>query len=703
MRAALGILCLAIAVPALAAPKDEPKKADPPREFPALKPLLADRLGTLEKDLAVRMLHRADPPSAAAELQIDLRVIQRWCLGQAILAKPEGDLQIAAVLRAAALSRALTELETPWQSSPPSFTATQKEAAGQLHKISYELNDLKEVSELDELSRRLGAAMENVASPTPVDPRTIPLMRPQPLQLATGATTEPVAREGPRTTADLSAEITRAAISIPLRQQLLAVARAATSAAADPAQKSDAAALQQMLANGVDLAKGLSSTTALSAEVRADIETQLAEGLALFTDSRTRGAGRDRVAQLNEYRAVMNRLARNKLSSELRKTLAPAFVYVQMHAEQGQKILNAIEGFADVSARFESIPRRDNPVANLRRPTEEAAKQVEAARGAFVTMANDATVNAEALTTPLADLTAAVELYAVLDGMQKTYETLNGYKPRPFGAIEARTLKAAVIATATLKSPSRADAGRYLSDLSKLAQLSGEVTVRSLSDIPPAVVKAYAGVSLGEFEAKCKLVMAELVSQVASGVELDKKKVARLRAVGDLCDSLRYAALAERSVAALGPLQRWADWSLSVEQVQALLQPYQKQLSTAFGGFIADVPDAVEKFQKQQGLYLPLVALLNQDAAYADQCAALPTGLAGDLAQLLTPMDGQPFRTERYLSFTGIVSAMAPPESDDAALAIDFAMKRLARDLRRAVQDLQAADFHAAPNPPRGK
>jgi hypothetical protein len=696
---------------ALAAPRDEPRRPDEPKRpeepksFPSLKMVLADGMSALEKDLAVKMMHRSDgsgSTGAMLETQIDLRVIHRWLLGQAAVAQPQSDLQIAALLRAMELTRAIAGLDESLRARAAA-TPSQKEAAGQIRKISFALADLKDVAELDDLSHRVGYAMQNLASPTMVDPRTIPLMRPAPFRIAAGATTEPATREGPRTLADLSAEITRAAISLPLRQQLLAVAKAATTAAADPNQQADAAALQQMLANGVDLAKGLSATTALSTEARTDIETQLAEGLALFTDPRTRSAGKERVAQLNEYRAVMNRLARNKLSSELRKTLAPAFIYVQTHAAQGQKMLNAIEAYASICEGFDAIPRRDNPVINLRHVTDDAARQFEAGKAAFIAMANDPNVSPEVLEIQLADLSAASELYAILDGMQHTYDTLNGYKPRPFGAIETRTLKAAVAATATIKSPTRSEAIRYLSDLSKLAQLSGEATARSLSDIPPPVVKAYAGISLGEFEAKCRLMMAELVSQVASGADLDKKKVARLRSVGELCDSLRYAALAERAVAGLAPLSRWVDWTLTVEQAQAMLLPYQKQLSAAFGGFISDAPDAVEIFLKQRGDLLPLVALLNQDIAYADACAALPTGLAGDLAQLMTPMDGQPFATERYVSFAVTVGALADADSDEAATALDFAIKRLARDLRRAVRDLQSAGAAPIPKPAKGK
>ena len=701
----ISLLCIS------ASPADPQGLKVAPKSFPSITLILVDQSTKLEKDLAAKLIRRPEIPAsgaAMADLQIDLRIIQRWLLAQTAIAAMESDVQIACLLRAMQLAGVTGKLEEALTAVSVPFTRSQGEAAALIHKMSYDLPDLKGVGELDERCKRLGYALHNIASPTPVDARTIPLMRPEPLQpdLATGEISIP--RDGPRTLAELSSEITRATISTSLRQQLLAMARTAMDAAVstDPARQTDAAVLQQMLNGGVDLAKGLSATTALSADARDEIETQLAEGLALFGDPRTRIAGRQRVAKLNEYRIVMNRLARGRLSPELRKTLAPAFGYALIHPEQGRKILNAIDAFVGVCQHFEATPRRDNPVVNLRRPTEDAARQFEAARLAFITGINDpgSSLTMDALDGQIADITAAVELYAMLDGMQQTYETLNGYKPRPFGAIESRTLKAAVTATAAIKSPARTDALRYLSDLSKLAQLSKAVTQQSFSDIPPAVIKAYTGASLADFEAKCRLTFNELVTQVAGGTEMDKAKIARLRAVGDLCDSLRFASVAERALAAIPPLSRSIDWTLTVEQSQNLLVPFQQELSAAFAGFISDSPTAVEKFLKRRDAFLPLVALLNRDASYAGQCAKLPEGLKGDLARLMTPIEGQPFSTERYLSYAvTVASLLAVTDADAVQTATDFAMKRLSRDMEFAVRDLKSDDAGMPSKTVKGK
>jgi hypothetical protein len=664
-------------------------------EFPSVKSVLADRIATLDKDLAGRMMRRGEsgggPGSPILELQIDLRIIQRWMLTQAVAAKPATAAQIALLLRADELAAATAGVE---EAVKPGTTPSrsQSDAMAQIHKLSFDIPaELKDVAQLDELCKKLGYSMENVASATPIDARTIPLMRPRPISEGDDGTRESKPKDaGAKSIAELSAEITRATVSIPVRQQLLVIAKLASAPAgsSDPAQQADAASLYQMLVAGVDLAKGISTSSAFSVEARTLIETQLAEGLALFSDSRTRAAGRERVQRLSDYRQVMNRIARGRMSAEARKALGPALAYAQTHAEQGQKLLDVIESYLSACERADALGRRENPAPQLRRPSEDVAKQIDTARAAFVAAANEIggttlTVTPEGLENQVAELSALLDLCAVLDGMQQTYDTLNGFKPRPFGAIEQRGQKAALAAASTTKSPSRTEAINFLLDLPKLARLSAVVTQRSMADVPPAVIQAYAGVSMSEFESKCRLMLGELVNQIAAGGEPDRKKIERLRSVGELCDGLRTAMVAEQALATMAPLHKWVDWTITVEQAQALLAPYQKLLSSAFGGFITETPDAVERYLRLRGHFLPLIALLRQDSMLTDQCAALPDGVSADCARLMTPIDNQPFATERYLSYAVSVWVMLADDDPDAgATALDFAMKRLERDVK---------------------
>ena len=122
------------------------------------------------------------------------------------------------------------------------------------------------------------------------------------------------------------------------------------------------------------------------------------------------------------------------------------------------------------------------------------------------------------------------------------------------------------------------------------------------------------------------------------------------------------------------------------------MQPYQKDLAAAFSGFVQDAPGAVEKFLQHRGEQLPLIALLNRDASFSEQCLTMPEGLTGDLARMLAPLDNQPFGTERYVSATLLAGAMLVDIDPDAADEFtDAVMQRLKHDLSAAVRDLPAA------------
>src|SRR5260370_20205607 len=246
----------------------------------------------------------------------------------------------------------------------------------------------------------------------------------------------------------------------------------------------------KMRGDGVDLAKGLGGTTAFTQVARAEIETQLSEGLALYADPRTRSAGQVRIDQLSQYRNVMNRISRSSLSAEQRAALGPAFAFAQTHPEAAAKVLDVVDEYAAACAEYDALPKRGNPVANLRKATEEAARLVEGARQGFIASTRDLgsgglAVTPEGLAEQEAELHSLIDLYTALDGMQKTLETLNGYKPRPFGGIEARVQKAALAAPAAFKSYARTDAMRALLEIAELAKLSAALGDRSLAAVAP--------------------------------------------------------------------------------------------------------------------------------------------------------------------------------------------------------------------------
>ena len=105
-------------------------------------------------------------------------------------------------------------------------------------------------------------------------------------------------------------------------------------------------------------------------------------------------------------------------------------------------------------------------------------------------------------------------------------------------------------------------------------------------------------------------------------------------------------------------------------------------MAAAFIGFASDAVDPVERWGKVQGRYAPLVALLNRNAGYAEQCETMPIGFGGEIARLATRMEGAPFGNERFASFAvGMWAAFEWAGDETAAdrTAIVLA-RRLSRD-----------------------
>jgi hypothetical protein len=180
-------LFVIVAMSAIAAPTTGPATtqsatpADAAKNFPSLKDALAPQLASLDRELADRIMKCQETPAGMQlqllELHIDVRVIQRWFLSQAISAKPVNELQIIARLRSIELGDAIPLLE---KSLPPTAmpNRTQVEAMNRLHKLSFELGEPKDAQQLDEIARKVGTELTTISSSTPIDPRSLPRMRP---------------------------------------------------------------------------------------------------------------------------------------------------------------------------------------------------------------------------------------------------------------------------------------------------------------------------------------------------------------------------------------------------------------------------------------------------------------------------------------------------------------------------------------------
>jgi len=141
----------------------------------------------------VLILHRADTPAAQQpmlDLQIDLRILERWLLVQASNADPESERQVQAYLRSYQMGVASAQMQDLLKLTPNrAMTHTQSDAMVRLHQITYNLPDVKTPKEkgqddkdpltIDQVCHDTGEAMLNIASAQPVDAKTVPLMRPK--------------------------------------------------------------------------------------------------------------------------------------------------------------------------------------------------------------------------------------------------------------------------------------------------------------------------------------------------------------------------------------------------------------------------------------------------------------------------------------------------------------------------------------------
>lgn len=688
---ALALACAAAAssVTLRAAP---PPPQTRPASLPATNPvklLLADELNQLDREIASRMIRRADYPPARRgriELEIDLRILERAVVASAADARFESNEQAAAWLRARQFRDAVRSFEEAKSQDSTAGTPSQQEAMGQLHKLSY-----APAGASDDFCKSAALALANAVNPSPVGPNALPPMRPKPI-----SNVEATKDHAP-TVGELSDEVHRlAAISGTLRQQLLNLASLAG------AEKDDKT-LTTLLAQSVALARGLQSNTAVGPEARIGIETQLAEGIVLFTDPRTRDAGKSRVESLSQYRQTLGRIGKLGLSREQTDQLAPAFTWAQANPDAGgARLLTTIEQYFDACAQWDALPTNVVALpAPVRRAVEDIRGQFTRVRGAFLQEASrigSPGGNPASLDAQVED---AKRLCAVADDLLSTpasLDTLNGLKPRPAGALEKRLATAAASAAAPTFAATRTEGQKFLDAVHNLATLTRELGAKPLTDIPAPVVQTWAGGRLDSFDHRWHTLAADLANSLAAGAtDLDAPKFARLQTGLKLIESLRTAAQLEAALGKIPSLARWADWSIDPAALHAVFAPYKEATASAVFGFSSDTPDAIDKWQHLAPRYQPLIALILRDAAYADQCQSLPIGVVADTARLATPFDNAPFATERYASYAVSVWAQFEKSGNDDQsdrLSITLA-RRLARDLKL---DLKIDD-----TPPRKK
>lgn len=610
---------------------------------------LADEIVQVEREIALRMMRRADlapDKRPKNDLETDVRIILRALLIAANDAKAESDQQAAAWLRAKQMYAVIRGLEDALAQEGLGSSQTQKDALMLVRRLSFNAGELKKDASLDDFCRQVALAVVNVVNATPVDSKMVVAMRPKPL-----AVPHVDNRERPPTAAELGEQVHKlAALSVPLRQQLLALAQAAAS------DSKDSAAMYAMLNQSVALARGLHGNTAVTPEARTTIETQLAEGLALYSDPRMRDAGKARVEALGQYRAILGRIGKMGLSAAQMDQLSPALAWAQANPESGGKLLATLEQYIDLCGRWDALPTTGVMPPPLKKPLDDLVAQFAKQRSEFMQDASRiggrGSANLGELESHIDEMKRLLAVTEDLRAAGPSMDHLNGFKLKPVGALEKKVKIAADAAASPTKGPNRNDADKYLNALHNLADLSQALAAKPLNDVPANIAATWAGGKVSTFEARWQGIIIDLANSLVTGsLELDRAKVARLETAMAMGDALRMAVQLDAALAKAPVLARWADWSIDPATLNAVMGTYREALSGAFAGYAADNTEAVDRWNRSLSRYFPLIVLVTRDAAYAEACQSLPIGLGADIARLATRFEGEPFATERFVSY----------------------------------------------------
>jgi hypothetical protein len=613
------------------------------------------------------MLDRAAEPKAEEQLQacVALRVLNLQSVGE----------QVGQRLLGSAL------------------TASQNEGLAKLHRLTYALPEEPTVGAIDEVFRTVAPALILAANATPSEVKNLPPMRPKPL----AAPAPPAAPAAP-TLADLTARAKKVQVSPALKRQLISLSATATTAANSAAAEvanskehnaqDEAELLQRMLTAVVELSDGIERNTGIDAVARAKVEQQLTEGLALFTDVRTRSSGKQRLGALSQYRQTLARVQQLHLPATLLQKLSPAVVWVNNNPEPGAKILDAIEKYLQLCARYDARKEPAGLLANYRKALDGLGKQFLAQRAAFLDDAAEL-ANATVFSPIPANLAGHTEtmrqLFETIDLLDKlphAIQILTPYHPRPGGGLEKRA-NVAVADLAVVSVVGSRDASiKFCVDVERLAQIPESLIPPA--GIPAETMKSYTGGHLPQVEVRRTAMIAELASELATSRDMDASLLSKLDVLRALYDSLHLASDVETSLSRGDGLTHWADWSINPAQLRALVTPFRDATVAAFEGFSIDNATPVYRWPDVYKRFSPILALVKEVGQYADQLRALPGGLPGEFSKLLTPMENQPFATERYASFAiGVWQRAA--EATDAKSAdglFDAMLVRLRKDLK---------------------
>lgn len=663
----------------VAAPADAPPAVVPTSEHD----LFVMQIDALDAKLATLLQRRPDAAGSSLALidyDIDLALVQRWMLNGAISSKAD-DLQAVVALRLSALSGLGAEINARLKNSDTTLTAAQLQGLKKLHDLTYAFPAFKGVGTIDEVCKNVATALILISAVSPAEVANLPLMRPSPVSQPTAGPAQ-----APTTIEMLARRADSSNASDGLKRQLKALAAAASAAAADPKSGDDAARLYEMLSASVALADGLGRGMAIDAASRPKIEQQLTEGLALFTDPRTRQAGQNRISALTQFRQTLARVDRLHIPAALQQQLAPAILYANSRPDSGGKILDLIEQYLSLCNRFDANKEATAPSPLQKRTTDILVRQFSARRTAFLADAADLggkttfSPGPQNLSSDIDQMRQALDGIETASRLPRALSALTAAHPRPTGALEKRVNQALIDLSSASPTVNHDASIKLLNDVEQVADLAQ--SLNAPSGIAPDITSRYTHGRLAAVATRRDALITALASELAGGHDLDSLELSKLHTLHDLLESLKLAAEVEGALAKADSLSRWVDFSISAAQLRALVGPYRDATASAFDGFADENSTPVGRWSDVRTRFMPILILVKEVGLYGDACNAFPTGMAGQFARLLTPMDGQPFAVERYASMSVDLWQHVYPSDPKAGDAIfDAMLARLATDL----------------------
>jgi hypothetical protein len=685
MKLASGLMAIVffttlIASTVLAAPKstslDQPSPPPAQSVDASFAALIGERETTVEDEIVALVQKRAEPPAKQPllELQIDLRVIERALLDRAAGNQDAND-RTNLILRQMHLSKAAASLDDFLARTPVTINAAEAAAMKSLHDRTYHLDQLADGSQVDALCAQLGTVLLNLSGP--FDPTSVPLMRPGQTQ----KTSSPATRQADvhsLTLHDCAEEARGATVPPALHKQLVALAAAAEN---PPANDPDAKMLAQTLFDSVTLLRGLKDLP-VSADSRDHIQTMLADGLTLLVDVRTRSAAQQRLQGLAPFRNTVARIGHLSLPKDVSDALAPALAWAAQNDKEGPAVLAAVGKYLENISKYDALPHNAAISAVLKKPLADLDQAFADARATFIDDAghlNHPAAGGDVFTASpqqqldldIDDMARIVDSQSMIFKIPAAVEAIEAIKPHGI-ALDHRAIAAATALASTNKLLNTTESQRFLQDLIRLADVATSLKSLHAAEIPPAIIETYAAGTLTKFETRWRLLLTDQSNSLAAGAALDKIKMAKLDIAVALATALQQAAGAQSASANSAILARWADWQITSAEIDQALDPYRTATSTAFVAYSTDDTAGVEVWMKLHRRYRPLLELFSDASTHTDACKALPAGLQGDAATLVTPVQSEPFagarRTSVELAVWARLTGLSDPASADAVL-----------------------------------